>query len=106
MGVFLHGYALFVMHEKYTTYQTNKKSQKSESELREEKVAVRRIVIWLSIGVVTSVTLVIASTLSVEAKDAVYIQTGVEFWTILLTTYLAVLSLLVFARLDLRHMSY
>ena len=106
MGVFLHGYALFVMHEKYTTSQTNKRSQKSESELREEKVAVRRIVIWLGIGAVTSVTLVITSTLSVEAKDAVYIQTGVEFWTILLTTYLAVLFLLVFARLDLRHMSY
>jgi len=106
MGVFLHGYAIFVMQDNDTTYQTSKKSHKSENDIGEEQVAVRNIVIWMTLGAITSVTFVIFSTSYVDAKDAVYLQTGAEFWTILMTTYLAVSSLLIFARLNLRHMSY
>lgn len=101
MGVALHSYALFVMQDTYMRYQTNTKSRTQESEQHEEKRAVTKIVIWLCMGFLTSVVFAILSTWSVQGKDSVYLQTGVEFWTILLTTYLAVMWLLVFARLNI-----
>lgn len=117
MGVILHSFALFSMKHAYksnqakikhqaATHHTHRKPGTQASSSVEETLTLQKTGGWVFTGLLTCVLFAVLSTRVFSPEDTKYLETGVEFWMIVLTTYLAVMCLLLFTRHGIGHNVY